>query len=156
MQLQPLPREVINEAAGFAVRQHPVHRLLQALAVQRAALGRREEAVVGHRTPEKIREPRGEFRVRETLTGHRVALDQVDEVSGGQHTLQRHSIGVRRLFAGFALGAVRLQILLQFLLLHRSTPGAFSQALQMLRNHFGRGVIRRHEADAPRLFRLRH
>ena len=54
VQLEPLPRKVIDEAVGFAVCEHPVHFYLEIFAVQRAALGRGEEAVVGHRTPEEI------------------------------------------------------------------------------------------------------
>ena len=94
MQLQPLPREVVDEAVGLAVRQHPVHFLLQPVAIQRAAFGRGEQAVVGHRTPEEIREPRGEFRVVEPFAGHRVAFDEIDEVPRSQHALHRDAIGV--------------------------------------------------------------
>ena len=112
VQLQPLPWEVVDEAVDLAVRQQPVHLLLQAFAVQGAAFGRGEEAVVGHRTPEEIREPGGEFPVVETFAGHRVALDEVDEVPGGQHALHRDAIGIGRLFARLAFGAVRLQIVL--------------------------------------------
>ena len=80
MQLQPLAREVVDEAIDAIVRQHPVHFLAQPIAGESSATyGRGEEALIGHRTPEEIREPRGEFPFGETFTSHRIALDKVDE-----------------------------------------------------------------------------
>ena len=134
VQLQPLPRKVIDEAIGFAVREHPVHFTLQydghlvrrvfrqigsrilrragspSYIFLEAALGRGNECIVRHRTPEEIREPRGEFRVGQMLASHRFALDEVDEVPGRQHALQCDPIGIGHLLARLALGAVGSQI----------------------------------------------
>ena len=156
VQLQPLPREVVDEAAGFAVREHAIDFLRQTFALERAPFRRGEERIVRHRAPEEIRKPRGEFRIRETLANHRVALDEVDEVPRGQHALQRHAIGIRHRLACLALFAIRFQILFQLLLFHRTTPGALGEALQMLRDHLGCDVIGRHHIFAPRLFRIRY
>ena len=65
-------------------------------------------------------------------------------------------IGIGRLLAGLAIGAVGIQVALQLGLRDRPSPGAFGEALQMLRDHLGRGVIRRQHAFAAGHFFLRH
>ena len=156
VQLQPLPREVVDETAGFAVREHAIDFLRQTFALEHARFRHGEERVVRHRTPEEIREPRGEFRIGETLSSHRVALDEVNEVPRGQHALQRHAIGIRHLLAYLALGAVGSQILFQLPFFHWTTPGALGEALQMLLHHLECGVIGRYNIFAPQFFRIRY
>ena len=48
----------------------------------------------------------------EPFAGRLVALDDVDEVPGGEHTAQGDPIGVGQLLARLALGLVGLKILL--------------------------------------------
>ena len=156
VQLQPLPRKIVDEAANFTVHQHPVHFLPQAFVVELAALGRDDETGVGHRTPEEIREPGGEFRVSDTFTGLRLPLDEVDEMSGGHHAVHGDTVGVDGLFTRLALGTVGLKIFHQLIILHPTAPSAFGETLQMLRDHLGRRVIWRYQSGAPRLFLLRH
>ena len=106
VKLQPLTREIFDEAARFAIREHAVHFLLQSIALERSAFGCGEERIVGHRAPQEIGKPRGEFRLGETLAGHGIALDEVNEVPRGQHTLQGHAIGIRQLLARITLLAI--------------------------------------------------
>ena len=48
----------------------------------------------------------------EPFAGRLVALDEVDEVPGGEHATQGDPIGVGQLLARLALGLVGLKILL--------------------------------------------
>ena len=57
--LQPLAGEIFDQRRRLFVLQHSAHLRVEILA-QRAALRVREELVIRHRAPEKIREPRGE------------------------------------------------------------------------------------------------
>ena len=91
----------------------------------------------------------------EPFAGRLVALDDVDEVPGGEHTAQGDPIGVGQLLARLSLGLVGLKILLELFRLHWPAPGAFREALQMLRHHFGRRVIGRGQSLAPGFFGLR-
>ncbi len=75
---------------------------------------------------------------------------------GGQHALQRDTIGIGHLFACRAFITVGFQILSQLFGLHRTTPGALGEVLQMRRDHFRRGIIRRHHILASCFFRVRH
>ena len=91
----------------------------------------------------------------EPFAGRLVALDEVDEVPGGEHTAQGDPIGVGQLLARLSLGLVGLKILLELFRLHWPAPGAFREALQMLRHHFGRRVIGRGQSLTPGFFGLR-
>ena len=155
VQLQPLPGKILDEASDLAVGQHPVDFLLEPRSLQADPTGRGEEAVVGHRAPEEIGEPGGEFKVGEPLAGLGGTLDEVEKFIGGQHAPQRHPEGVDRLLARLAFGAVALQVIRQFLTRHGPPPGAGGELLEMLGDHLGRRVVGRQQARSPGLLGLR-
>ena len=108
VQLQPLPRKVVDETVDFAVAEQPIHFVLQPLAVQVTLSGGSQQSVIGHGAPQEIREPRGEFPIVETFAGFRRPLDKIEEMSGDQYPLHRHPISLGSLFTRLAFGLVCL------------------------------------------------
>ena len=84
----------------------------------------------------------------------RFALNEIDEISGGEHALERDTVRIDRFFTRLAFDTVRLKVVIQFFRLHWSSPDAFGKTLQMRSDHFQPGVVWRQHAIASRLFRL--
>ena len=106
MELEPLTREVIDEAFVAGVLQQAIDFFPQAVAFERSTFGGIEEGVIRHRTPEEVGETRGKFAIGEALAGLRFAFDEVDEVARGQYALEGDAIGLGSFFASAAFGRV--------------------------------------------------
>ena len=156
MQLEPLAGEVLDEAIAPRVLDESVDLVTESVTLEGSGFGGLEELVVRHRTPEQIGKARGEFCVREFFAGGRVALDEVDEVAGGEHALKGGAVGFGGLFARGAFRSVGLQVLGQLIVPDRTSPGAFGEPAEMAGDDLGGGVIAREDAFAAGGLFLRH
>ncbi len=110
---EPLAGEVLREGRRFGVFEHPLDLPAERVRVRCSlpCLGEREQFLVGHRTPQEVRQPR---RQREVVELARL-LAQEQEVRRHQHGLEADAHGLLerglRVQLGLHAGEERLHVL---------------------------------------------
>ena len=134
MQLQPLPREGLEESVDLRVGHHPSDLRPQHLGpLERARSGGGEQRVVGQGTIEEVGEATGQFEVVQFLPlFFRITVFEVEEALRCEYARQCREVGCPRLLAAGPLVFIEGRVTVDLIGRHRPPPGPLRKPREAL------------------------